>query len=571
MSNLSEEKRKQLLEFIKTLKEENSNNQKNLIALNEIETELQNKKYGLVWEKHEEKVNTMTKNNILVFSEIKDKEINQDIKKPYNFLLEGDNLHSLKLLEKTHKNKIDVIYIDPPYNTNNQDFIYNDKMVGADDEYRHSKWLSFMSERLEIAQRLLKNNGAIFISIDDSEQAQLKILCDQIFGEKNFISTISVKTSNNISGQRAKSATKTIVKMGDYIHVYAKDREKLNKLSPLKTAKKNKLDPHYCRSLIDNKIVSWKDIVRDDKKIKNELKKYNLKLSHENLEILFNFNPTFFQYFIDNYADKIYQDTCFTLRMSREEKSRLNKGEVVKIKGNYVFQGLDGKSKPRYLIPLSKTISNSDDYGAELCDTAIRGNHWDFSIDNGNIGKEGGVKFTNGKKPVRLIKNILKLINNKNAIVLDFFAGSGTTGQAVIELNKEDGGRRKYILCTNNENNICENVTYQRLENIQFDLPHNLKYYKTSLIFKNSNDIHERMLKRVVEFVQLEYAIKVDGKENILILKKDDVEYLEKNLVSYPDVKTIYLYGDISLTKNQKEIFKNKNLKNIPKYDLKLN
>ena len=166
-------------------------------------------------------------NNIPVFTEDADKKIVSEPELPYNFLLEGDNLHSLKLLEKTHKGKIDVIYIDPPYNTGNKDFIYNDEYIDEDDGFNHSKWLSFMDERLEIARNLLCEEGIIFISIDDHEYAQLKILCDEIFGENNFISNIVIETGGGIFGVKAKHVTNTFVKVKDYILVYAKEKYSL--------------------------------------------------------------------------------------------------------------------------------------------------------------------------------------------------------------------------------------------------------------------------------------------------------------------------------------------------------
>ena len=193
MSNLSKQKRERMLSFLNTLKEKNKDDQEAIVALNEIETELNSKKYGLVWEKHEEQVDMMIKDNIPVFTEVKEKEITHDKKQRYNFLLEGDNLHSLKLLEKTHKEKIDVIYIDPPYNLGKKDFSYNDTFVNEDDGYKHSKWLSFMNVRLEIAYQLLSKNGLIAISIDETEYAQLKLLCDDIFGEKNRLITFHIQ------------------------------------------------------------------------------------------------------------------------------------------------------------------------------------------------------------------------------------------------------------------------------------------------------------------------------------------------------------------------------------------
>ena len=190
MANLSQIRRKKMLEFLETLKEQHTDDA-SLIAINQIERELTAKKYGLVWEEHEEEVDVKMQTHIPVFTEVEDKEIVGDSEnKQYNFLLEGDNLHSLKLLEKTHKGKIDVIYIDPPYNTGHKDFVYDDAFVDRQDGYSHSKWISFMEKRLRIAHALLKPAGTIFISIDDNEYANLKLLCDEIFGEESMISDI---------------------------------------------------------------------------------------------------------------------------------------------------------------------------------------------------------------------------------------------------------------------------------------------------------------------------------------------------------------------------------------------
>ena len=190
MANISKIKREKMLKFLEALKEQHSDDE-SLMAINQIEYELTAKKYVLVWEEHEEEVDKKMEISIPVFTEDKSKEvIGESNKNFYNFLLEGDNLYSLKLLEKTHRGKIDVIYIDPPYNTKNKDFIYDDKCVGEDDAFRHSKWISFMYKRLKIARNLLSDKGVVFISIDDNEEAQLKMLCDEIFGAINFLGII---------------------------------------------------------------------------------------------------------------------------------------------------------------------------------------------------------------------------------------------------------------------------------------------------------------------------------------------------------------------------------------------
>jgi len=190
-TNTSKEKREKLISEIKAIRDyiatspQDENTGNLLTYLSEIEKDIKGKKYGLVFEEHREGIDEVLATHTPVLSEDADLFINNGGQ--MNFLIEGDNLASLQLLEKTHKGKIDLIYIDPPYNTGNQDFVYDDSFVDSNDTFRHSKWLSFMQKRLGIAHNLLSNKGAIFISIDANEFAQLKILCDAIFGESNFI------------------------------------------------------------------------------------------------------------------------------------------------------------------------------------------------------------------------------------------------------------------------------------------------------------------------------------------------------------------------------------------------
>ena len=205
-----------MLEYLNRLKEIHTDDESR-IAFEKIETALTEKKYGLVWEEHEEEVDKKFVHNIPVFKEVEERKIVADENGDFNFLLEGDNLHSLKLLEKTHKGKIDVIYIDPPYNTNNKEFIYNDTRIGEDDKYRHSKWISFMSERLIIVKKLLNEKGLIFISIDDNEYAQLKLLMDEIFGESNFINSFIWERNSSVKTEKDKFTINT-----EYVLLYSK-------------------------------------------------------------------------------------------------------------------------------------------------------------------------------------------------------------------------------------------------------------------------------------------------------------------------------------------------------------
>ena len=203
MPNLSKLKREKMMVFLAQLKKEHHDNDESLIAIGEIENALNEKKYGLLWEEHEESVDIKMRSHIPVFTEDLSREISSYSSKEYNFLLEGDNLHSLRLLQKTHLGKIDVIYIDPPYNRGKNDFVYDDDYVGSEDSFKHSKWLSFMEKRLRIAFSLLSEDGLLFVSIDDNEQAALKILLDDIFSESNFI--ISIPRITKKSGSCPRS------------------------------------------------------------------------------------------------------------------------------------------------------------------------------------------------------------------------------------------------------------------------------------------------------------------------------------------------------------------------------
>lgn len=185
---------------------------------------IKTKTYGLVWENSTEKSWEQLKDYIPVLVEDKNKAIINDTetqKNPNHILIEGDNLLALTNLCYTHAGKVDVIYIDPPYNTG-KEFVYNDKRIDKDDEYRHSQWLSFMKKRLEIAKTLLSPQGVIMISIDDNEQANLKLLCDSIFSESNFV--------GGLIHQRAKGGgmAKYVVKGHDYILVYGKNKENVS-------------------------------------------------------------------------------------------------------------------------------------------------------------------------------------------------------------------------------------------------------------------------------------------------------------------------------------------------------
>lgn len=588
MANLSQEKRLKMLEFLNSIKDEHKDNNEALKAIYEIENEIVSQKYGLVWEEHEENVDIQMKTHVPVFSEAKDKEIIGNENNPnFNFLLEGDNLHSLKLLEKTHKGKIDVIYIDPPYNTGNEDFIYDDNYIGLDDTFRHSKWLSFMEKRLRIAKKLLANEGVIFISIGDDEISQLKGLMDEVYGEENYINLIAVKTKN-AAGASGGGEDKKLKKNIEFLLLYAKN---VNYLEPFETVYKtteigellnyyktnniswkytsvlyNRGDKEYVGSTIDG----TGDEIKIYKRNNPEFKSVNQISKLENISV----KEVYKKYFYDIHMTAMPQSSIRTRVVDFIGLENLNKDSLYSIeyipktgrnKGKVYEQFYKGK-KLR-LIAWFSDVGISNDEGVFKKD--IEGTFWD-GIELNNLTKEGGVKFENGKKPLSLIKRIINMYPYKDISILDFFAGSGTTGHAVADLNKEDGGNRKYILCTNNENNICEEVTYQRLKNIQEELPHNLKYYKTDFIPKLQQNedkvLSDDLLDHIKEMVQLEHGIDIDNQKYHIISTDDDADKMEKDWEKYKDCKALYISKNVLLTTSQNALFSSVEINTIPDY-----
>ncbi|MFR9302359.1 MAG: site-specific DNA-methyltransferase [Fenollaria massiliensis] len=584
MSNLSQEKRKEMLEYINKLKEIHKDDE-SIIALEKIETALTEKKYGLVWEEHKEEVDKKLVHNIPIFTEVEERKIIADENEGFNFLLEGDNLHSLKLLEKTHKGKIDVIYIDPPYNTGIKDFVYDDNYIGTDDGYRHSKWLSFMNERLAIAQKLLSDEGVIFISIDDNEQAQLKLLCDQIFGEENFINLISVKTKN-AAGASGGGQDLKLKKNLEYLLIYSKDIKflpefntvyKLTEIEELLDYyKENDISWKYTSVLVNpgtkKYIGSTVDGAGDEIKIYKRLSPIFMSVSQIAKKDNITVREVYKNYFNQIHMTAMPQSSIRKRVVDYIGENNLDKESLYSIE----YIPISGRNKGRlyeqfYKGQKLRLIAWFADVGIKNSDGVfkkdIEGTYWD-GIELNNLSKEGNVKFSNGKKPLSLLNRIIKMYKYKEATILDFFAGSGTTGHAVMQLNKEDGGKRKYILCTNNENKICEEVTYKRLQNIQEELPHNLKYFKTDFTPKFSADeyiLSLRLLDHIKEMVELENMCEIDGENRVIILSDEN---LKQNIEAIKDGAYLYMPVYILLSIELKKLIEKKNihLVKIPEY-----
>lgn len=532
MANLSQIRREQMLNFLETLKEQHSDDA-SLIAINQIEKELTSKKYGLVWEEHEEEVDVKMQTHIPVFTEVEDKEIvGNPESEQYNFLLEGDNLHSLKLLEKTHKGKIDVIYIDPPYNTGHKDFAYDDAFVDRQDGYAHSKWISFMEKRLRIAHVLLKAAGTIFISIDDNEYANLKLLCDEIFGEENMISDIIWNSRKSVSNDAVVSLNH------NYTLVYTRNINEFNKVKHLfKLA-----DSGEGFDNPDNDPRGpWKADPFDSPGIRPNLT-YGIV------------NP--------NTGEEFWPPKGRCWRTGEEEYLKY-------LEENRILFGKTGKSKPqlkRFLVEAqNKGVTPKSLW--DDCGTATDGTKELQSIF--------GTKAFDTPKPTGLIKKIINLAGDSNSLILDFFAGSGTTGQAVLDMNCEDGGNRHFILCTNNDGDICTNVTYPRIKTIitgkksdgsdySEGRQANLKYYKTDFVDKESEEIYENLLEHIKEMIQLQYGVKVDNQKYIMIMDDDEMDEFEKHFNDYENIEAVFINQDVLLTTSQEKLLQNVNMQIIP-------
>lgn len=532
MANLSQIKREKMLKFLETLKEQHSDDE-SLIAINQIENELTSKKYGLVWEEHEEEVDVKMRTHIPVFTEVEAKEIVGDPEsEQYNFLLEGDNLHSLKLLEKTHKGKVDVIYIDPPYNTGHKDFVYDDAFVDRQDGYAHSKWISFMEKRLRIAHVLLKAAGTIFISIDDNEYANLKLLCDEIFGEENMISDIIWNSRKSVSNDAVVSLNH------NYTLVYTRNINEFNKVKHLfKLA-----DSGEGFDNPDNDPRGpWKADPFDSPGIRPNLT-YGIV------------NP--------NTGEEFWPPKGRCWRTGEEEYLKY-------LEENRILFGKTGKSKPqlkRFLVEAqNKGVTPKSLW--DDCGTATDGTKELQSIF--------GTKAFDTPKPTGLIKKIINLAGDSNSLILDFFAGSGTTGQAVLDMNCEDGGNRHFILCTNNDGDICTNVTYPRIKTIitgkksdgsdySEGRQANLKYYKTDFVDKESEEIYEDLLEHIKEMIQLQYGVKVDNQKYIMIMDDEEMDEIEKHFNDYENIEAVFINQDVLLTTSQENLLQNVNMQIIP-------
>lgn len=539
------------------------------------------KKYGLVWdeEKTKEQFEKESENALPVLKEVKSKEIKTDPAKPTNILIEGDNYHALSVLNYTHQGKIDVIYIDPPYNTGNKDFKYNDDYVDKEDAYRHSKWLSFMSKRLRLAKYLLNKNGVIFISIDDNEFAQLKIMCDEIFGEVNLIGIFTW-----VRKKKGSNLSKEFRKITEYVLSYKNANGQVSLYG--QPAYSEKQVPLLNRpnniSILNFQAgkIYFRNGIKDGK-----LKKGLFGTGELVVELLNDVE-------IKNKMIKTPFSIKGRFRWSQKTvDEELKNGSIFTVSNTFRINVARYNQADKFKSP-SSLLSPDDGIGTNE----------DATEELRNIFPENEKLPFDYPKPSSLIKYLIASVvrENKNAVICDFMAGSGTTGHAVLDLNRADGGSRQFILCTNNELNglekelkeegisekeiqehgICRRVTYPRLckvingyknsknEKIE-GLGGNLKYYKTAFVKKSisRDDLKMRITLECKEMLCLREGIfdEVKAKSDYHIfeqngkimaiyyaLERDNLEQLGKEMNKMKGEKALYCFtlDPLGLNKN---------------------
>ncbi len=431
-------------------------------------------KYGLRWIDVPEAFEAESENKIPILEEIKENAIKNDDGKPTHILIEGDNYHALKCLNYTHKGKIDVIYIDPPYNTGSDGFTYKDKRflsqfpdgttIPKEHPLRHSTWLSFMSKRLELAKNLLSEKGVIFISIDDNEQANLKLLCDEIFGEENFIATFPWR----------KRTAKSDVPFGisqdyEWIVCYANNFEASIEGNERK---------YYVTEDFPNRPWRFHDMStqrRADERPNSDFTMINPKNGKEypvNKMAVWRITKNDFQKYYDE-GRIIFPGDYDFLKISKPVLRYWKEDDIKKAGENFGRISVSTK--------LPESVGMSQDGTKEITD-----------ILNSKI-----FLYPKSTELIKFIINI-STSKSKSSTILDFFAGSGTTLHATMKLNSEDGGKRQCILVQQKEkdNNICQNITYERNRRVMqgytnskgeqiAGLGNSLKYYRTAFVGEN--------------------------------------------------------------------------------------
>ena len=610
--------------FLEELKKTHHDDE-SIRALNEIENHLRDKKYGLVWEEHTEEVDEKLLTDIPILTADPERRLCKDSTLPWNFIIEGDNLQALYLLEKTHKGKVDCIYIDPPYNTGARDWKYNNDYVDGNDAYRHSKWLSMMKNRLLLAKHLLNpDDSVLIVTIDEKEYLRLGCLLEELFP------TANIQMVSSIISRKGAARFNEFTRVNEYIYFVMLGNSKLYALD----------DADYA---FEGEAVHWQSYRRSSIS--------NVRASRPR-----QFYPIYVNtetYRIEKIGDAITPDidrfsveqvpNCVAVFPVRDDgtemlwgltpdvcRERLSKGYLKASKytpakpQQFVMQYLmsgtiddidngriritgyasDGSViaenvQTRKIMPKSQWSKDSHDardFGNKILKQIIGENRFDFP------------------KSLYAVKDCLNyyLCEKKNAIIIDFFAGSGTTMHAVNLLNALDGGKRTCIMVTNNEiseaetkefekrgihkgdkeweeRGIAKHVTWPRTvcsingvdingkalkgKYLDSDIPMsqgfyaNVKYFKCDWIPRRPEDylLSNALCLHIREMIELQNAIEIDNVKNVLILNKSDFKKIILNPDIYAQIERIWINQNIIFNAEELKLLETKGFKYIPR------
>lgn len=521
------------------------------------------KKYGLVWEDRPEEAEEVLREKIPVLHEVVGKRLDDGgDDAPNHILIEGDNLHALTALTYTHEGKVDVIYIDPPYNTGAKNWKYNNNYVDAQDSFKHSKWISWMNKRLVKAKRLLSKNGILILTIDDYEIENITLLLNEIFGEENHLGTVIIK--NNPQGRSSVTGFQI---SHEYALFYGKSDSVIGRL-PRTTEQlarykeKDELGPFEWRNFraqyssespkmvypiyVDNEGISFRipKLKWNDTSKQYDVGESPLSTEHIVLPIDDTGRMRTWKWSIET-----------VLSVQRTEMG------VRKDRSGIFTVYYKGRMKEQDMLPYTiwdNPLYSASTFGANLLSDII-----------------GSKKFDYPKSIYAVIDSLKVGNSNKESLILDFFAGSGTTLHATMQLNAEDGGHRQCILVTNNENNICEEVTYERNKRVinGYTTPkgasveglkkNNLRYYKTEFVPRDNSLTGKRKLmssctdllciknelyKEETSFGRLKLKATIaryfnDGKRQMLIIYNvDAIEHIVEEIKQMPEDTKLQVY-----------------------------
>ena len=621
MANLSKERRERMISKLEELKQQH-NDDASIAALNEIENALREKKYGLVWEEHSEAVDDMLKDNIPILIEDPERRLCKDESLPWNFIIEGDNLQALYLLEKTHRGRVDCIYIDPPYNTGARDWKYNNDYVDGNDEYRHSKWLSMMKSRLAIARRLLNPKSSVLIvTIDEKEYLHLGCLLEEMFPEAHIQMISSI--INPYGAIRFNEFTRTnefiyYVMQGDYSigaldeTEYAIEGEQVPWFTFRRSNARHTRPRQFYPIYVNNETLRIQSI---GDPITPDIDRFTVPqiegctavfpVMDNGAEMMWGLTPEICSQRVAEGYVKVGKYTPnapqqYIIQYLRSGTiDDINEGKIAIVGHNPDGSIIAENKETKKMLPRTQwnfKTHNARDYGSKIVKSILGSGRFDFP------------------KSLYAVHDTIRYLmhSTHDATIVDFFAGSGTTMHAVNLLNAEDGGHRKCIMVTNNEisedeqksfedrgihkgdkeweeRGIAKYVTWPRTvcaikgvningeplkgTYIGSEIPMsdgfqaNVKYLKCEWTPRKPDDylLSNALCLHVKELIELQTAQEIDGVKNVIILSNSDYKRIFGNPDLQAAVDRVWVNENLIFNAEEMRNLKSKRLKYIPR------